>query len=71
MLTVHGVARGRPSRCLPSAGEAGVDRRHDPVPSGPEGSKGAAVLAPNPNGGPPAMADGPAAPRARRPRGGG
>jgi glutathione S-transferase len=58
MLTIHGVARSRAFRCLWAAEEAGIAYRHDPVPFGPEGSKGAAYLALNPNGKLPAMTDG-------------
>jgi glutathione S-transferase len=58
MLTIHGVARSRAFRCLWAAEEAGIAYRHDPVPFGPEGSKGAAYLSINPNGKLPAMTDG-------------
>ena len=58
MLTIHGVARSRGFRCIWAAEEAGIPYRHDPVPFGPDGSKGAAYLAINPNGKLPAMTDG-------------
>lgn len=58
MLIIHGVARSRAFRCLWAAEEAGIAYRHDPVGFGPEGHKGAAYLALNPNGKLPAMTDG-------------
>lgn len=58
MLIIHGVARSRAFRCLWAAEEAGLAYRHDPVAFGPEGHKGAAFLALNPNGKLPAMTDG-------------